>query len=153
MNENVTLSLIFLIVAGLVSWLLWLISRHVLRTRSLRAQTLLQDKLIEKLSSSGALIEAAQGDLSAVLKSLVPNGSGGPSEQILESTRTGVVALCVGAACLVLRWSAQSAIGRELFLTIALVLLGLGVGFSLSAFISYRLYRALGVLASGKQSQ
>ncbi|HTV10204.1 MAG TPA: hypothetical protein VMD97_14265 [Candidatus Aquilonibacter sp.] len=146
MNENVTLSLIFFIVAALVGWLIWVISRHILRTRSLRAQITLQDKLIEKLSSTGDLIEAVRGDLGSLLKNLTQASGADPLQQIVESTKTGIVALCVGTACLVLRWTEQSPVPRELFLIIALVLLGLGVGLALSALVSYGLCRSWGVL-------
>lgn len=146
MNENVTLSLIFLIVAALVGWFVWLISKHALRSRALKSQALLQNKLIDKLMSSKEILEFANSEAAKTLGSMGLEGPRNPFDRILDTAKTGIVSLSLGLACGMLHRLAHSVIPRELFLILAILLVALGIGFLISVVVAYALSRSWGLL-------
>jgi hypothetical protein len=145
-GNMLALSLIFLIVCSLISWCLWLVSRHILRSRAMKAQTLLQNKLIDKLVSSQEILEYVNGESGRSFGTISADVPRNPFDRILETGKTGIIALCLGVACAALHWVDQSTITKEVFLILAILLLGLGIGSVLSALVSYFLSRSWGLL-------
>lgn len=146
MNENVTLSLIFLTVAGLLGWFAWLFFRHIIRNRSLKAHILLQNKLVDKLASSADVIEFANSETAKRLGSLAGESPLNPYQRILDTVKVGILSLSLGIACGSLHWFTPYPLCNELFLVLGILLGALGLGFLVCTLVAYVLSRSWGLL-------
>lgn len=105
-----------------------------------RARAEVQKELINKFSSGAELSEFLGTEGSQRLLGELETPKLSAKEKILRSTKVGVVLTVVGLGMLAL-------LTQEPDLIIpAVILLALGVGFLLAAFISYRLSKSLGLI-------
>ena len=73
----------------------------------------------------------------------------GPKDRILRAAQVGVVLGCLGIGLLLVSffWSPSAPDGgQSAFAVLGMIALSLGVGFTVSAFASYRLAGVLGLL-------
>jgi len=146
MNENELWFLMILIVCALIAWILWLISNHVRQSRALKNHTQLQNKLLDKFTSSQDAYQYLNSEAGKSLWQLQVRKSRDVFGEILAAIKVGVVALSLGLACIALRSLQQMAFAREIFLILGALLLALGFGFVVSSAISYYLSKSWGLL-------
>jgi len=121
----------------------------------IRARAELQTKVLDRLGSGREVIEFSQTEggkqfIEALsVESLEGNPSkGSPTERILGSIQKGIILTLLGLGFLALAWKYHREDPGDLFTVIGVVGLSLGVGFLLSAGVSYRLSRSMGLLSS-----
>jgi hypothetical protein len=154
--ENVLAGLALLTVfATIVGFLTWL-SRALLNyrywLRASKVQTDAHAKLVDRLTSNEDLLAYVQSPAgqryltsAAVSIDLTPRTVGAPIGRILWSVQVGVVMALAGIGI----WIAKGTVVEELaqvLQVIAILAIAVGVGFVLSAFVSYLLSQRLGLL-------
>lgn len=132
---------------GLVLAFLWLVRtllRYRERSRWVRQQAEMQNKIVDKLTGSEELLRYLESDGGP---SLVPPPADEaarprPLARILTSLQLGVVLVLGGGALLVLRGQVE---GPEL-LVLGTLGVAVGIGFLISGALSYSLSRSWGLL-------
>jgi len=122
---------------------------------SLRARAELQTKVLDRLGSGREVIEFSQTEggkqfieaLSMENVEGIPS-KGSPTEKILAAVQKGVILTLLGLGFLLLAWRYHREDPGDFFTIIGVVGLSLGVGFLLSAGVSYRLSRSMGLLTT-----
>ena len=126
-----TSTLVPLGVFAMVVMIVWLV--HLAKEKKLREQAELQKHFLNKFNSAQELtqfLDTPQGQ--SFLKDLQIGGNtGGPKERIIGSIKSGVLLLVLGGGFWILRRFEEDLIYP------AVILLALGIGFLISAAISY----------------
>lgn len=134
----------------LLGWAIWVIATNTRRSNVAKVQAELQSKLLDRFGSSQELLdylgsEAGQRFLEA---STIERAK--PLGRILGSLQVGVILTLVALALLFLYWQfpgiGEPAVG------LGILCLALGLGFLISAAVSYALLKRWGVLAPSAAS-
>jgi heme/copper-type cytochrome/quinol oxidase subunit 3 len=145
----------FLAFMTMVCVLVWLVRAAIEYRRWLRATTIQTDahmKLVDRLASNDDLMAYMQSPAgqrflasSPVAIDAAPNTVGAPLNRILWSVQAGVVLAASGVGL----WFAKTSVideAAQVLHVISLLAIALGVGFVLSALLSYALSRQLGLV-------
>jgi hypothetical protein len=135
-----------------VGWVMYLVADSNKRQRKIKAQTELHGRLLDKFGSAREVVEFLQTPGGAQFVDSISSDREEPTGGILRSTHRGIVLVIVSAGCLFLSWYYRFS-GENPLLVIGVILLCLGVGFLLSAAVSHRLSRILGLTERGRDSQ
>jgi hypothetical protein len=126
----------------------------------IRARADLQTKLLDRLGSGREVVEFCQTEggkqfIEALSMGTVdsPASKGSTTERILGSIQKGIILTLLGLGFLSLAWKYHRDDPGDVFMVIGVVGLSLGVGFLLSAGVSYRLSRSLGLLANSEPTR
>ncbi len=138
---------------GAVILLVWIISNNIRRRKIAELQTGMHTKLLERFGTSSELLEFLKSDAGQkFLESATPERDrpGHPARRILGSIRAGLILLFAGLAMLAIH-------GRLPGMGDVLIVWGtlgvaVGVGFVLSAAISYWLSKAWGLMEQEARS-
>jgi type II secretory pathway component PulF len=114
------------------------------RQRRLKAQAELHGRLLDKFNSAHEVVEFLQTPGGAQFVDGLSSDREEPSNGILRSTHRGIILVIVSAGCLFLSWYYRYS-GENPLLVIGVILLCTGIGFLVSAVVSHRLSRALGL--------
>ena len=144
---------LIMVFGGIVT-VFWVVFSTIRRLKIARTQAEVHSKLIEKLGSSQEFLTFLDSDSGKQLVASIgieqPRRE--PYSRILASVQAGVILLFLGIAFLF--FSGQFANAREGFFILGGLAVALGVGFLISAGLSYRLSKKFGLLereqASGK---
>jgi hypothetical protein len=137
----------------MIGYLVWVLTTAWSRRQRLRMLTDFNTRLLDRLGSVKDFGEFLQTEAGArFMRELAaePVSAGGPQDRILRAAQFGAVLGFLGIGLLFLSffWSPYaSERGQTVFATIGAIALSLGIGFAASAFISYRLAGALGVIS------
>ena len=119
----------------------------------IRSRADLQTKLLDRLGSGREVVEFCQTEggkqfIEALSMGTVdsPTSKGSPTERILGSVQKGIILTLLGLGFLLLAERFQRDDPGDVFMVIGTVGLSLGIGFLLSAGVSYRLSRSMGLL-------
>jgi hypothetical protein len=138
--------LVFLASLATAGWVMYLVADSNKRQRRLKAQTELHGRLLDKFSSAREVVEFLQTPSGAQFVDSFSSDREEPVSGILRSTHRGIILVVVAMGCLGLSWYYRPmARGDNPLLAIGVILLCLGVGFLLSAAVSHRLSRTLGL--------
>lgn len=135
----------------MVGYICWLWTSAVQRKQRLTLLTDFNGKLLDKLGSVHDFSQFLQTDAGARfmrdLGSEPAAQASGPQERILRAAQVGVVLICLGAGLLLLGFF-TSLPGRsdDGLTTIGMIAFSVGLGFIISAAVSYRLAGILGLL-------
>lgn len=141
MNENVVVFPIFFTLIGFVIWTVFSTIRRY-KTAKLRAG--LQTKLLEKFGSGQELLAYVQSDGGKRFLESLTMEQRTPYGRILGAAQASVVLILLALALLFLRGRVSG--GEDAFLVFGAIMLSLGVGFGLSAALSYYLSKSFGLL-------
>jgi len=126
----------------------------------IRARADLQTKLLDRLGSGREVVEFCQTEggkqfMEALSMGTVdsPASKGSPTERILGSIQKGIILSLLGLGFLFLAWRYRLDDPGDVFTVIGVVGLSLGIGFLLSAGVSYRLSRSMGLLANSESTR
>jgi hypothetical protein len=121
----------------------------------IRARADLQTKLLDRLASGREVVEFCQTEggkqfIEALSMGTIesPASKGSPTERILGSIQKGIILTLLGLGFLILAQKYHRDDPGDVFMVVGVVGLSLGIGFLLSAGVSYRLSRSMGLLAS-----
>jgi hypothetical protein len=122
---------------------------------SLRARAEIQTKVLDRLGSGREVIEFSQTEGGKQFIEALSMGNlegvpskGSPTEKILAAVQKGVILTLLGVGFLFLAWQYRREDPGDFFTVVGVVGLSLGIGFLLSAGVSYRLSRSMGLLAT-----
>ncbi len=130
---------------GFASYIVWLVLTNRRRRETVKAQTEMQTRLLEKFGSSQEMLQFLQSDAgkkfleSATIEQTKPYG------RIIGGTTVGIVSATVGIAFLFVSEipsDADSVLGLSL---VGGLLLALGIGFLLSSTAAYLLSKKWGL--------
>ena len=157
MFEHLTVVLIILTITAGIIWLVRTAIEHRRWQRAMRAQTELNTKLIDRFSSSEELLAYLQSPAGKTLiePTSLPQASprpapmNAPLSRIFWSMQSGIVVGALGAGLIfVSRGVATDAEFAQVIYGIGIVILTIGLGFAVSAAVSYVLSSRLGLIQS-----
>jgi hypothetical protein len=141
MSEEVIL---FPILFGLLGFIVWIIFTTIARFKTAKLQAGLQTKLLERFGSGQELLAYVQSAAGKQFLESFAMEQRTPYGRILGAVQAGVILVLLGLALLFLRGRVAGA--DEGFLISGTITLSLGIGFGLSAALSYFLSKSFGLL-------
>jgi hypothetical protein len=149
--KDVAIMLVMLGAFGTAAWMFYLVADTNKRQRRLKAQAELHGRLLDKFGSAREVVEFLQTPGGAQFVESISSDREEPASGILRSTHRGIILVIVGAGCLGLikayGWD------NNPLLVMGVILLCLGLGFLLSAAVSHRLSRSLGLTGRAGNTQ
>jgi len=142
MSEDVVILPLLMATFGSVVWIIFATIR---RYKTAKLQAGVQTKLLEKFGSGQELLAYIQSDAGKRFTESLTMEQRTPYGRILGATQAGVILILLGLALLFLRGRVSG--GEEGFLVSGTIILSLGVGFGLSAALSFFLSKSLGLLS------
>lgn len=146
MGEEVILFPIFFTLIGFV---IWTIFSTIRRSKTAKLQAELQTKLLEKFGSGQELLAYVQSDAGKRFLESLTMEQRSPYGRILGAAQVSVILILVSLAFLFLRSRVTGA--DQGFLVFGTISLSLGVGFGLSAALSYYMSKSFGLLTESTQ--
>lgn len=136
--------MLFLAMFVTVGWVAYLAADMSRRQRRMKTQAELHGRLLDKFNSAHEVVEFLQTPSGAQFVDGISSDREEPASGILRSTHRGIILVILAAGCLGL----TVPYGRENnpLLVIGVILLSLGIGFLVSAGVSHRLSRTLGLV-------
>jgi hypothetical protein len=128
-----------LIVAG---WVVWVDSKR--RQAKNKQQTEVRTQILEKFGSSDEFINFLKTEEGQRYFETASRVSARPADKILRSIQVGVIFALVGVSSLLIGWFFEGDGKPPIF--IGALALAVGLGFLISASISYRLLKTWGLL-------
>jgi hypothetical protein len=155
MNNDALMALIVLPTLSLFfGWVVGTFVDGRRRWLTIRARTEFYNRMMDKFSSAREFIDFSQTEGGLRFLETFSTERVGPTDRILGSIQKGAILSIVGLGSLFLGWRYR--VDGDVFTIIGTVLLALGVGFLVSAGVSYRLSKGwglLGGLETGKHSE
>lgn len=154
MFEHFTIVLIIATITTGVVWLIRTAVEHRRWQRAMRAQTELNTKLIDRFSSSEELIAYLQSPAGKTLTepaalpqtSPRPMPMNAPLSRIFWSLQSGIVVAALGTGLMIVAGNISNLEGHQTLRGMGIVLLMIGVGFAISAAVSFALSQRLGLV-------
>ena len=140
---------IFPILFGLFGFVVWMIFSTIRHYKTTKLQAGLQTKLLEKFGSGQELLAYVQSDAGKRFLESLTMEQRTPYKRILGAAQVRVILVLLSFAFLFLRGRVAGA--EEGFLVFGTLTLSLGVGFGLSAAISYYLSKSFGLLTESTE--
>src|SRR5215472_11371318 len=129
----------------LIGFVIWTIFSTIRRYKMANLQSGMQTKLLEKFGSGQELLSYVQSDAGKNFLESLTMEQRTPYGRILGAAQVSVILVLLSFALLFLRGRVAGA--QEGFLVFGTLTLGLGVGFGLSAALSYYLSKSFGLLS------
>ena len=143
--------LLFLAMFATIGWVVYLAAETSKRQRRMKAQAELHGRLLDKFSSAREVVEFLQTPSGAQFVDSISSDREEPASGILRSTHRGIILVIVAVGCLGLTvpygWRDNP------LLVIGVILFCLGIGFLVSAAVSQRLWRTLGLAQRNGNTQ
>jgi len=136
------------IVGGTFSWIIWVAFTTVRRYLIAKAKAGLQEKVLQRIESSEALVALASNETgrnflqSITLEESTPQQS--PYGKILFGVQAGIVLFCFGVAMLFVQHHIEN--GASGFMILGVGAIGLGIGFLVASIASIAVSRQLGLM-------
>lgn len=130
---------------GAITLIVWIISNNVRRRKIAEMQTNTQTRLLEKFGSAPDLLEYLRSDAGQKFLDSATIERSHPAGRILGSIQGASILLLAGLAMLTTRFRLPEAADGPLFV-FGMRSAAIGVGFLLSAGISYWLSKAWGLM-------
>lgn len=146
MSEEV---IIFPIMFALFGFVIWTIFSTIRRYKTTKLQAGLQTKLLEKFGSGQELLAYVQSDAGKRFLQSLTMEQRTPYGRILGAAQVSVILVLLSFALLFLRGRVSGA--EEPLLVFGAITLSLGVGFGLSAAVSYYLSKSFGLLTESTE--
>ncbi len=156
MSENLMILLIIITITSGVIWLARTAIEHRRWQRAMRAQTELNTKLIDRFSTSEELLSYLQSPAGKALiePAALPQAASrpmpmnAPLSRIFWSLQSGIVVGALGTGLMIVAGNVSNYEVHESLRGFGIVLLLIGVGFAISAAVSFFLSQRLGLVQS-----
>jgi hypothetical protein len=132
------------VVFGKVCWIEWLIFSTIRHYKSAKVQGEIQSKLLDRFSSGPELLAYVQSDGGRQFVRSLTTEQTTPYGRILSAAQAGTIMLFLGVALLILRSRVEDA--GTAFMVFGTLITAMGIGFGVSAAVSYFLSRSFGLL-------
>ncbi|HYY72927.1 MAG TPA: hypothetical protein VE778_04985 [Candidatus Bathyarchaeia archaeon] len=133
----------------LVGFVFWIIFSTIRRYKTTKLQAELQAKLLEKFGSGRELLDYVQSDAGKQFLDSLTVEQKTPYGRILGAAQVSIILILLSFAFLFLRSRVAGA--EEGFLVFGSITLSLGVGFGLSAALSYYMSKSFGLLTESTE--
>lgn len=136
-------------VFGSFSFLVWVVTDGIRRRRQLQVAADFHGKLLEKMQSPRELSDFLESPGGARFIDSIAMERTHPAHRILRATQVGIVLGAAGIGCRLV--GAQALVAREAaegFVVLGILLMSVGVGYLISAGVSYGLSRTLGLFGA-----
>jgi hypothetical protein len=140
-NEDIV---IVPIISGLLGFVTWITLSTIRRYKTAKAAGRSADQTTRKFGSGQELLAYVQSDAGKQFLDSLTMEQGTPYGRILGATQVGIILVLLGLVLLFLRGRVAGA--EEGFLVSGTLALSLGIGFGLSAALSYFLSKSFGLL-------
>ncbi len=151
MPDALAPTIILSIIACVLGLSVWVIATNIRRSRWGKQVADLHAKLLDRITGSQDLIAFLEGEAGRKYFESLAFDMKDSVSRILNGIQAGVVLALVGLCLLVVRSAQDDLATRKALLLIGAPLTALGIGFLVSAAISYRLSKALGLLPKNGQ--
>ena len=157
LNNIVEFAGVVLIVMTITTGIVFLVKTvvdHRRWQRAMKAQSDLSSKLLDRFASSEdllAYLQSPQGKMlteAPVLPQAAPRAIGAPLSRIFWSLQSGIVLGALGAGLIVVSSTAGEPEVATFLNGVGIVVLMIGIGFAVSAVVSYVLSQRLGLVQS-----
>jgi len=145
---------------GSVAWIVWVVSNARRRKEIAKIQADMQARLLDKLSASQDLTEFLKTDAGQHLLDSAATETSSPHQRILGSVQAGLILTLLGIAMFIISRTGVVTVTLDNVehasapLTIFGTICGsVGVGFLISAAISYSLSKSWGLFDRSKPAQ
>lgn len=143
---------VFLVVSGIVVWLIRTVIEHRRWSRAVNMQTDMVSRLFARFGSNEELLAYLQSGAgqrifdSTALPLETNRGMTAPLQRIFWTVQVGIVAAMAGIGLQIVSWRVPVEVGTPLS-AMAIIILAIGLGFIFSAIVSHVLSRRLGLWA------
>lgn len=144
MSEEVVMVIFFPIMFVFGAWLVW----SIMEWLKMRHKGQLQNKILEKFTTVKEFNEFIQSNEGNKFLNFLSYNGPTPRQKILFSLSKGAIILFVGISLILIGQVFPDEM--RYFLAAGIILIALGVGFLVSAFISYTLSRKWGIIDGDK---
>jgi Flp pilus assembly protein TadB len=151
-NESLAMTMVLVALFATIGWVIYLAAETSRRQRRIKAQAELHGRLLDKFSSANEVAEFLRTPGGAQFVNSFSSEREEPTNGILRSTHRGIILIIVAVGCLFLSWYYRDS-GENPLLVIGVVLLCLGIAFLVSACVSHRLSKTLGLAQPGDKNQ
>lgn len=131
----------------LIGWIIGVVVSALKHRAHLRTQTEFHNRLLEKFGSAGEFTAYLQSEAGQRFFEGLTVERNTPTTKILGSIQKGAILTLLGIGLLVLGNIFSSPQGGDALVIFGVIALTLGIGFLVSATISYRLSKAWGLIA------
>lgn len=132
-----------------VGWVIATLAEGRRRMLAIKARSELNNRILEKYASGREFLDFLQSDGGQKFLDTVTSEPSSPATRVLGSVQKGVIALALGFGLVSLPLLMGD--NTEIFKVFGVLALSLGAGFLVSALLSYRISRSLGLIAPGEE--
>ena len=151
MSDELAVTIILCTIASMLGLSAWVIATNIRRSRWGKQVAELHAKLLDRFSGSQDLIAFLEGEAGRKYFESLAFDMKDSVNRILNGIQAGVVLAALGLCLLLVRIGQDDLHTRNALLLIGAPLTALGIGFLVSAGISHRLCKTLGLLQKNGQ--
>ena len=127
-------------------WVVWTIATNIRRSKTARAVADLHSRVLDKCAATQDLLAYLESDSGRKFLESAGTDTANPSNRILNALQAGFILALVGGAFLTVRTAPIDPDAQQVLLVLGAVALAIGIGFLLSAAMSYLLCKNWGLL-------
>lgn len=135
--------------AFMVGWIVWVISNNVRRRQATEKAAALHAKLLDQCAANNDLLRYIESEPGRRFLDSATTESSNPVGKILGAIQAGTILTLLGLAGIIVRQAIIDTDGRQLLLVLAAGALAIGLGFLISAAVSYAMCKSWGLLRPG----
>jgi hypothetical protein len=136
-------------VFGAIGFIVWTISTNIRRSKVAHVVADLHGKVLEKCSANQELMAYVQSDAGRRFLESAGESQANPTSRILNAVQAGTILSLLGGASILTSNFHSELDAREFFVTLGYMILAVGLGFLVSAGVSYGLCKTWGLLNRG----
>jgi hypothetical protein len=131
---------------GVFGFIVWTITTNIRRAKVAHIVADLHGKVLEKCSANQELMGYVQSDAGRRFLETAAESQANPTSRILNAVQAGTILSLLGGAGIIVSNLHRDVDVREFFVTLGWLVLSVGLGFLVSAGISYGLCKSWGLL-------
>jgi hypothetical protein len=151
MSQSLAVTIILCTIASVLGLSVWAIAVNIRRSRWGKQVAELHSKLLDRFTGSQDLIAFLEGDAGRKYFESLAFDIRDSVNRILNGIQLGILLTSLGLCLLLVRSGQDSPNARNALLLIGAPVTALGIGFLVSAAISHRLCKTLGLLHKNGQ--
>jgi hypothetical protein len=137
---------------GVFAFVVWTIATNARRAKVAQIVADLHGKVLEKCSGSSELMGYVQSDSGRRFLELAATSHANPAGRVLNAVQAGLILSLIGGASILVSNFHHDLDVRESFVTLGALVLAGGLGFLISAGVSYLMCKSWGLLQPGESS-
>jgi hypothetical protein len=131
---------------GVFGFIVWTITTNIRRAKVAHVVADMHGKVLEKCSANQELMGYVQSEAGRRFLESAADSQANPTSRILNAVQAGTILSLLGGASIIVSNLHRDADVREFFVTLGWLILALGLGFLVSAGVSYGLCRSWGLM-------